>query len=73
MVDCQIDIHDWYPHKAALDGSVASADNLGPVNIRGVKDIYFAKKRVIDEENMLQPLGPRLYWLCAGLKPVSPR
>jgi len=52
MLDRHERIYDHYPLKAALDGGFASKDNLQAAKTRGVKDVCFAKKRGLKEEDM---------------------
>ena len=52
MLDRHERIYGHYPLKAALDGGFASKDNLQAAKTRGVKDVCFAKKRGLKEEEM---------------------
>jgi IS5 family transposase len=52
MLDRHEGIYGRYPLKAALDGGFASKDNLRVAKTRGVKDVCFAKKRGLKEEEM---------------------
>jgi IS5 family transposase len=52
MLDRHEQIYGRYPLKAALDGGFASKENLKAAKGRGVKDICFAKKRGLEEEEM---------------------
>lgn len=53
MLDRQKDIYDRYPLKAALDGGFASKENLKIAKGKeGVKDVCFAKRRGIKQEDM---------------------
>lgn len=52
MLDRHERIYGRYPLKAALDGGFASKDNLRAAKARGVKDVCFAKKRGLKEEEM---------------------
>lgn len=52
MLDRQNDIYGRYPLKAAFDGGFASHDNLKGAKVLGVKDVCFAKKRGLKEEEM---------------------
>ena len=52
MLDRHERIYGRYPLKAALDGGFASKDNLQAAKTRGVKDVCFAKKRGLKEEEM---------------------
>ncbi len=52
MLDRHDQIYGHYPIKAALDGGFASKDNLKVAKSRGIKDVCFAKKRGLKEEDM---------------------
>jgi IS5 family transposase len=52
VLDRHEQIYGHYPNKIALDGGFASRDNLRAAKSRGVKDVCFAKKRGIKEEQM---------------------
>ena len=52
MLDRHDQIFGHYPLKAALDGGFASKENLHAAKGRGVKDVCFAKKRGLKEEDM---------------------
>ena len=52
MLDRHKDIYGHYPVKAALDGGFASKANLESVKAKGIKDVCFAKKRGLEEEDM---------------------
>lgn len=52
MLDRHDEIYGHYPLKASLDGGFASQDNLQKAKSRGVKDVCFAKKRGLKEEDM---------------------
>jgi IS5 family transposase len=52
MLDRHERIYGHYPLKAALDGGFASKENLRVAKARGVKDVCFAKKRGLKEEDM---------------------
>lgn len=52
MLDRYEQIYGHYPLKAALDGGFASEENLQAAKTRGVKDVCFAKKRGLKEEDM---------------------
>lgn len=52
MFDRQKDIYGRYPLKASLDGGFTSKENLESAKDMGIKDICFAKKRGLDEEDM---------------------
>ena len=52
MLDRQERVYGHYPLKVALDGGFASKDNLKAAKKRGIKDVCFAKKRGLKEEDM---------------------
>jgi len=52
MFDRHKEIYGHYPLKAALDGGFASKTNLTSAKGRGIKDVCFAKKRGLEEEEM---------------------
>ncbi len=52
MLDRHKQIFGHYPLKAALDGAFASKTNLMSAKGKGIKDVCFAKKRNIKEEDM---------------------
>lgn len=52
MLDRHKQIFGHYPLKAALDGAFASKTNLTSAKGKGIKDVCFAKKRSIEEEDM---------------------
>jgi len=52
MLDRHKEIYGHYPLKAALDGGFASKTNLKSAKGRGIKDVCFAKKRGLEEEEM---------------------
>jgi IS5 family transposase len=52
MLDRQQGIYGRYPLKVALDGGFASKDNLNSAKIKGIKEVCFAKKRGLEEEDM---------------------
>lgn len=52
MLDRQQDIYGRYPLKVALDGGFASKDNLAKAKERKIKDVCFAKKRGLKQEDM---------------------
>ena len=52
MLDRQQQIYGRYPLKVALDGGFASKDNLAKAKARKIKDVCFAKKRGLKEEEM---------------------
>ena len=52
MFDRHKEIYGHYPLKAALDGGFASKTNLDAAKGKGIKDVCFAKKRGLEEEEM---------------------
>lgn len=52
MLERQEELYGRYPLKAALDGGFASKDNLKKAKSKGLKDVCFAKKRGLKEEEM---------------------
>jgi IS5 family transposase len=52
MLDRHKEIYGHYPLKAALDGGFASKKNLESAKGKGIKDVCFAKKRGMKEEEM---------------------
>lgn len=52
MLDRHELIYGHYPLKVALDGGFASKDNLRAAKAREIKDVCFAKKRGLKEEDM---------------------
>lgn len=52
MLDRQRDIYDRYPLKASMDGGFTSRENLESAKKKGIRDVCFAKKRGLDEEEM---------------------
>lgn len=52
MLDRHKAIYGYYPNKTALDGGFASKENLIAVKGKGIKDVCFAKKRGLKEEDM---------------------
>jgi len=52
MLDRHDQIYAHYPLKVALDGGFASKDNLNAAKAREIKDVCFAKKRGLKEEDM---------------------
>ena len=52
MLERHKEIYGHYPIKAALDGGFASKKNLGSAKGKGIKDVCFAKKRGLEEEEM---------------------
>ena len=52
MLDRHKEIYGHYPLKTALDGGFASKPNLEAAKSKGIKDVCFAKKRGLTEEDM---------------------
>jgi len=52
MLDRHDQVYGRYPLKAALDGGFASKENLQTAKSRGIKDVCFAKKRGLKQEDM---------------------
>ena len=52
MLDRHKEIYGHYPLKTALDGGFASKANLESAKGKGIKDVCFAKKRGLEEEDM---------------------
>jgi len=52
MLDRHKEIYGHYPLKVAFDGGFASKNNLKSAKSKGIKDVCFAKKRGLDEEDM---------------------
>lgn len=52
MLDRHKKIYGHYPLKIALDGGFASKENLESAKGKGIKDVCFAKKRGLEEEDM---------------------
>jgi IS5 family transposase len=63
MLDRHKQIYGYYPLKAALDGGFASKDNLKAAKSREIKDVCFAKKRGLKEEDMC-----RSHWMYKKLR-----
>jgi transposase, IS5 family len=59
MLDRHDQIYGHYPLKVALDGGFASKNNLKAAKARGIKDVCFAKKRGLKEEDMCR--SPWMY------------
>jgi transposase, IS5 family len=59
MLDRHDQIYGRYPLKVALDGGFASKDNLKAAKAREIKDVCFAKKRGLKEEDMCR--SPWMY------------
>ena len=54
MLDRHDQVYGRYPLNVALDGGFASKDNLKAAKSRGIKNVCFAKKRGLKEEDMCQ-------------------
>ncbi len=54
MLDRHDQIYGRYPLNVALDGGFASTDNLKIAKSKHIKNVCFAKKRGLKEENMCQ-------------------
>tara|TARA_B100000315_G_C14543915_1_gene572277 strand:+ start:151 stop:1521 length:1371 start_codon:yes stop_codon:yes gene_type:complete len=52
MLDRHKEIYGRYPVKVALDGGFASKENLNSAKSKGIKDVCFAKKRGLEQEEM---------------------
>jgi IS5 family transposase len=52
MLDRHLEIYGHYPLKVALDGGFASKANLDSAKGKKIKDVCFAKKRGLEEEEM---------------------
>ncbi|MEJ2024242.1 MAG: ISNCY family transposase [Deltaproteobacteria bacterium] len=63
MLDRHDQIYGHYPLKVALDGGFASKDNLKAAKGRKIKDVCFAKKRGLKEEDMC-----RSHWMYKKLR-----
>jgi len=63
MLDRHDQIYGRYPLKVALDGGFASKSNLDSAKGRGIKDVCFAKKRGLKEEDMC-----RSHWVYKRLR-----
>jgi len=59
MLDRHEQIYGHYPLKVALDGGFASKRNLEAAKSREIKDVCFAKKRGLEEEDMCR--SPWMY------------
>jgi transposase, IS5 family len=59
MLDRHDQIYGHYPLKVALDGGFASKDNLKAAKGKEIKDVCFAKKRGLKEEDMCR--SPWMY------------
>lgn len=56
MLDRHDQVYGHYPLKVALDGGFASKANLKAAKAREIKDVCFAKKRGLKEEDMCRSL-----------------
>jgi IS5 family transposase len=63
MLDRHDQIYGRYPLKVALDGGFASKNNLDSAKGKGIKDVCFAKKRGLKEEDMC-----RSHWVYKRLR-----
>ena len=63
MLDRHDQIFGRYPLKVALDGGFASKDNLKIAKSKKIKDVCFAKKRGLKEEDMC-----RSHWVYKRLR-----
>ncbi len=63
MLERHNKIYGHYPLKAALDGGFASKANLEAAKGMGIKDVCFAKKRGLKEEDMC-----RSHWVYNRLR-----
>jgi IS5 family transposase len=52
MLDRHKEIYGHYPVKVAFDGGFASGENLKSAKSKGIKDVCFAKKRGLEEQEM---------------------
>lgn len=52
MLDRHKELYGHYPLKVALDGGFASKENLKSAKGKGIKDVCFAKKRGLEQEQM---------------------
>lgn len=70
MLDRHKDIYGHYPLKVALDGGFASRPNLNSAKGKNIKDVCFAKKRGLKEEEMCRSLWvyKRLRRFRAGIE-----
>jgi IS5 family transposase len=59
MLDRHDQVYGHYPLKVALDGGFASKDNLKAAKGKEIKDVCFAKKRGLKEEDMCR--SPWMY------------
>ena len=70
MLDRHKEIYGYYPLKTALDGGFASKENLKSAKGKGIKDVCFAKKRGLKEEDMCRSswVYKRLRRIRAGIE-----
>jgi IS5 family transposase len=70
VLDRHKDIYGHYPLKVALDGGFASKENLESAKGKGIKDVCFAKKRGLEEEQMCRSIWvyKRLRRFRAGIE-----
>ena len=70
MLDRHQQIYGHYPLKVALDGGFASRTNLTSAKGKGIKDVCFAKKRGLEEEEMCRSawIYKRLRRFRAGIE-----
>jgi IS5 family transposase len=70
ILDRHKDIYGQYPLKVALDGGFASKENLESAKGKGIKDVCFAKKRGLEEEQMCRSIWvyKRLRRFRAGIE-----
>jgi IS5 family transposase len=70
MLDRHKEIYGKYPLKVALDGGFASTSNLESAKGKGIKDVCFAKKRGLKEEEMCRSIWvyKRLRRFRAGIE-----
>ena len=70
MLDRHQQIYGHYPLKVALDGGFASRTNLNSAKGKGIKDVCFAKKRGLEEEEMCRSawIYKRLRRFRAGIE-----
>ena len=70
MLERHKEIYGHYPLKVALDGGFASKTNLVSAKDKGIKDVCFAKKRGLEEEDMCRSIWvyKRLRRFRAGIE-----
>ena len=70
MLERHKEIYGHYPLKVALDGGFASKTNLVSAKGKGIKDVCFAKKRGLEEEDMCRSIWvyKRLRRFRAGIE-----